>query len=138
MIFLKLKHNYRQRKSSFFQTPFPSSTRSSESHDGQTIEANTLKRHYQGTLVSGFWFYFMQIYKMFTVMSFWRFINKTKTMTNCQCQLYFFGAAFLASHIGSGLFFSNFDLILCFFNIKVHKNNPLPHPKIPIRRPLPI
>lgn len=75
-------------------------TRSTESpNDGQSAEATTIRRFYQGTLISGFWFYFMQIYKLFTVMSFWRFINKTKTMTSCQYQLYAFAVVLMISNI---------------------------------------
>jgi hypothetical protein len=59
----------------------------SKADKSQTTEGISVKRHYQSTLHSGFWFYFFNIFKLFTYMSFWRFISKVKTMTDCQWHL---------------------------------------------------
>lgn len=67
--------------------------------DGQTAEGLSVRRHYQGTLISGFWFYYYHIFKLFTIMSFWRFINKPKTMTSNPYQLGAFVVLLVSSHI---------------------------------------
>lgn len=81
-------------------------TRSSDSNSdkSQTIEGMSIKRFYQGSLTSGFWFYFYNLYKLFCYMSFWRFINKAKVMTSNPYQL---GAFFLVCVIATILKFSS-------------------------------
>lgn len=82
-------------------------TRSTDIREGHSAEGISVRRHYQGTMVSGFWFYYYNIYKLFTVMSFWRFINKPKNMTDCPYQL----GAFVVLILGSGIlkYFSNIN-----------------------------
>ena len=80
-------------KTIFSPTPFPS-TRPNNTED------NSIKRHYQSTLISGFWFYYCHIFKLFTIMSFWRFINKPKNMTDSPYQLGAFVFLLLGANIG--------------------------------------